>query len=209
MTSNKTWYVLGVNPRPWAVGPLSSGRNATGKVFATMGRNQELHAYEAALAATMLLEYPYLREFIDAKLLKKFPDLRRYVTGDPAKAKDRSLWAGAHVELTFHFWQKLEVAEVNGRRIVDKAADLTNMVKAAEDAVQGLLLNNDTQVRAQRNVFYQCGEEVPEGLVVISIQPFISPDPDELPSFVWERIEQIFRNSNEEDGNASASLFDF
>lgn len=200
----QTWYVLGVNPRPWAVGPLSVARK--GGVYATMGRNQELHAYEAALAATLLLEYPYLREFVDAKLLKKFPDLRRYVTGDPAKAKDRSLWAGAEVELTFHFWQKLETAEVGGRVIKDKVADLTNMVKAAEDAVQGLLLNNDTQVRMQRNVIYQRDEFVPEGIVVISIQPFSGPDPDELPSFVWERIERIFRNSNDEDGDKSEGI---
>lgn len=206
MGNTKTWYVLGVNPRPWAVGPLSSGRNATGKVFSTMGRNQELHAYEAALAATLLLEYPYLREFVDAKLLKKFPDLRRYVAGDPAKAKDRSLWAGAEVELTFHFWQKLETAEISGKKITDKVADLTNMVKAAEDAVQGLLLNNDTQVRAQRNVIYQRDEQVPEGIVVISIEPFCGPDPDELPSFVWERVEEIFRNASGEDGDESENF---
>lgn len=204
MSTEQTWYVLGVNPRPWAVGPLSVARK--GGVYATMGRNQELHAYEAALASTLLMEYPYLREYIDAKMLKKFPGLARYLAGDPAKAKDRSLWAGAEVSMTFHFWQKLETAEVDGKKITDKVADLTNMVKAAEDAMQGLLLNNDMQVREQRNVIYQRDADVPEGIVVVSIERFCGPNPDELPSFVWERVEEIFRNANGEDGDESTGF---
>lgn len=208
MIENCTWYVLGVNPTPWAVGPLSVGR-ANGKVFPTMGRNQALHAYQASLAAALLEEYPYLREYVDDKKIKQFPGLRRYSFGDGAKARDRSLWPTADVEMCFYFWQKLELAEVDGRKIRTKAADLTNMVKAAEDAMQGILINNDVQVRAQRNVIVDRGPDVPEGLVVVSIQPFISNDPDELPSFVWTRVEEIIREANGEDGAASARLFEF
>lgn len=211
MGNTKTWYVLNVNPRPWAVGPLSVGRRGSGGMYPQMGRNQELHAYEAALASTIVMEYPYLREYVDTNMLKKFPGLRRYVTGDTDAAKGRSLWAGAEVEMTFHFWQKIETAEVSGKKIKDKVADLTNMVKAAEDAMQGILLNNDVQVRAQRNVIYQRDEDVPEGLVIVSIGPFVGPDPDELPSFVWQRIQEIFAQNLDGigDGTTTASLFDF
>lgn len=187
--NERTWYVLHINPRPWAVGPLSVGRKAGGGVYPKMGRNQELHTYKEALVHTLLEEYPYLREY--------------------EKDKNRSLYGGAEVEMEFHFWHKLETAEVDGRKITDKAADLTNMVKATEDAVQGLLFNNDIQVRKQTNIIHQQDTVVPEGLVVICIQLFRAPTTDELPPHVWERIDEIVRNANGEYGAESAgfSLF--
>lgn len=202
----RNWYVLNVNPRPWAVGPLSAGRNAAGKVYAKMGRNQELHNYEAALAATLLEEYPYLREYVDASVLKKFPDLRRYVTGDVSLNKGRSLFAGADVEMEFHFWRKLETAEVDGKSITDKVVDLTNMVKASEDAMAGLLFNNDSQVRKQTNIIHQQDSDVIEGLVVICIQLFGPAAYEDLPPHVWERIDEIIRASNGEDGAESSGF---
>jgi hypothetical protein len=42
------WYVVHVNPEPWAVGPLDLGRRG-GKVYATMGQNQQLAAYQEAV----------------------------------------------------------------------------------------------------------------------------------------------------------------
>lgn len=46
--SGFTWYVLDVNPEPWAIGPVSVGRK-NGKVFGTVGRNQQLYNFQQAV----------------------------------------------------------------------------------------------------------------------------------------------------------------
>lgn len=42
------WYVLELNPEPWAVGPVGMGRR-NGKPYAYVGRNQQLFAYQQAV----------------------------------------------------------------------------------------------------------------------------------------------------------------
>ena len=42
------WYVIRVNPAPWAIGPVGYSRRG-GKMSAYVGRNQELHAYQEAI----------------------------------------------------------------------------------------------------------------------------------------------------------------
>jgi Holliday junction resolvase RusA-like endonuclease len=174
MLNPTSWYVLDVNPEPWAVGPLSVARSGKG-VYPKMGRNQQLYAYQQALRSTLLLQYPNLREFVDSEL---------------------GLWGNREVKLCFYFWQKQETAETvsaagRTRRTTSKVADCTNMVKAAEDAVAGILFANDIQVREQVNVIVDRGAQLPEGIVVISIEPWAGFDPACLPEFVWDRIDVI------------------
>ncbi len=185
----KYWFAVMINPEPWAVGPLSVARSGKG-VYPKMGRNEKLATYQEALASAIVEEYPNLFLVKDSK------------TGLPLA----SLFGKKEVELTFHLWQKIEVSEVTDgrtrsgvRKSRNHLADLTNMVKAAEDAVAKILFDNDVQVRAQRNVIMDRGTHVPEGVVVISIEEFIAPDPDELPSFVWEKIEVIFASEPQPD----------
>lgn len=170
----KTWYVLDVNPEPWAVGPLSVARGSKG-LFPKMGRNQQLHTYQQAVRSTLLLQYPNLREFADTEL---------------------GLWGHREVNLGMYFWQKQETAETvsasgRTRKTTSKVADCTNMVKAAEDAVARILFANDVQVREQHNVIVDRGPQLPEGIVVISIEPWAGFDPSGLPDFVWDRIDVI------------------
>lgn len=42
------WFVLPVNPEPWAIGPVGYGRRA-GKMSAYVGRNQQLAAFQEAV----------------------------------------------------------------------------------------------------------------------------------------------------------------
>lgn len=42
------WYYIGVNPDPWAVGPLSIGKRG-GKFFPKMGANAQLVAFKQAV----------------------------------------------------------------------------------------------------------------------------------------------------------------
>lgn len=42
------WYVLKINPEPWAIGPVGFSRRG-GKMSAYVGRNQQLDAYKEAV----------------------------------------------------------------------------------------------------------------------------------------------------------------
>jgi hypothetical protein len=45
---NWRWFVLAVNPEPWAIGPVGYSRRG-GKMSAYVGRNQQLDAYKQAI----------------------------------------------------------------------------------------------------------------------------------------------------------------
>lgn len=48
MDNDYHWFVLDVNPEPWAIGDLSVGRKG-GKYFPIVGRNNNLHMYKEAV----------------------------------------------------------------------------------------------------------------------------------------------------------------
>lgn len=58
------WYYLHLNPEPWAVGPLDIGRRA-GKVYATMGQNKQLAAYQEAVRDELRTQDP---TFLEGKI---------------------------------------------------------------------------------------------------------------------------------------------
>lgn len=51
------WYILEVNPEPWAVGPIAYARRA-GKMAAYMGQNAQLNAYKQAVAEELATKNP-------------------------------------------------------------------------------------------------------------------------------------------------------
>ena len=156
------WYVLPLNPEPWAVGPLSVGRRH-GKPFPQMGRNQQLHNYKEAVREALKRQRAEMVEW-------KHGDVDGY-------------------ELVFLFNQVLESYQAaSGRTVHDKEADLTNLVKATEDAIQGVLIHNDKMVRKQTNyVERSVVGSVP--YVVIGVAPYIGIDPNEFPAEVWEGVD--------------------
>jgi len=112
VSENERWYVLHINPEPWAVGPLDLLRRG-GKLAPTMGRNQQVHMYQQAVAGELAVKYGAL-------------------PGAPL---------APCYELDFWFWRNTERGNY---------ADATNLQKATEDALQGILIDNDRDVvRAQ------------------------------------------------------------
>jgi Holliday junction resolvase RusA-like endonuclease len=153
-TSMTRWFVIPLNPEGWAVGPLGVARK-NGKLIPYMGRNQQLAAYKEAVS----------EEFA-----------RRYGQLIPT---DRE------VELRIYAWQRIdEYSTASGRKSKDKAADLTNIVKATEDAVQGILIANDNKVMAQRNVIVDRAPAI-EGALIICVADWDGLDPSEIPDHVW------------------------
>lgn len=154
---SQRWFVLDINPEPWAVGPLDLGRR-NGKVYATMGQNQQLAAFQEAV-----------REEI---------------------GEGHEVWEGA-VKLTIYFWRNRADYRTAHDRIVRKNdADATNMGKATEDALQGLLFVNDRQNNDVRYVIVEQGPEV-KGKIAICVEPSHVPFNLEIPRIVGEQIDAL------------------
>lgn len=145
--SDFVYFELDLNPEPWAVGPVVVGRKAN-KMYGNIGRNQQLFAYQEAVREEL--------ENLDAK--KHWID----------KSK---------IELAFYFWRnRAEYTTPQSRGHRKHEADLTNLQKATEDALQGVLFKNDKDVARVTSTMVAQGPEV-EGRIVIGVRRM---DPDEL-----------------------------
>lgn len=164
------WFVLDLNPEPWAVGPIQTGRSQ-GKLTSYMGRNQQLWNYQQA---------------VKEKVLKY---------GMPEMMSGK-------FKLTLLFWRnQAEYKTPQARTHRKHEADLTNMVKALEDALQGVLYKNDKDTKETASYLVEQGPNV-RGRILIGIEE--APDLPEilnnLPVDVYERLR--------EDGDPSPTLFD-
>lgn len=133
------WILLDVNPEPWAIGPVGSARRG-GKLTSYVGRNAQVHAYEQAIKEAVLDQLP----------------------------KDFEMFEGK-ITLEFYFWrERAEYVTPQARTHRKHEADVTNLQKATEDALQGVLFKNDKDVDDVHSVMVNQGPEV-EGTVIIGI----------------------------------------
>jgi hypothetical protein len=127
------WYLLWLNPEPWAVGDAFVGKKG-GKNFARLSPNPNLVTFQAAVH----------EELEDVEPLEH----------------------GGY-RLTFYLWRDLTGYISAADRVVRQhQADATNMQKALEDALQGVLFDNDRYVRDIRTVIVQQGMNI-EGRILI------------------------------------------
>jgi hypothetical protein len=147
------FFVVGLNPEPWAVGPLGVGRK--GKIsYPYIGPNQKLQAYQEAL-----------REQLEGSDLLE-----------------------GEVEITLYIWRKIETMKVyGGRDRKAKTSDATNIQKATEDAIQGVLIENDRNVRRITTEIVQQDENA-EPCIVISVAPYQGSNPG-FPDEVWHQVD--------------------
>lgn len=177
--NNWRWFVLEVNPEPWAIGPVGYARRG-GKMSAYVGRNAQLDAYKEAIRE----ELGDGHEMIEGK-----------------------------VELKFFFWRNRAEYKTHQARTHRKhEADGTNMMKATEDALQGVLFKNDRDVNRSEWAVVEQGPDV-RGKVVIAIRPGTAmPDvmaelPDEVcalldemdgdPGLQWQQLEIDYDDSED------------
>jgi Holliday junction resolvase RusA-like endonuclease len=164
-----SWFVLDVNPEPWAIGPLSVTRNK-GKLIPYVGRNLQLHAYKQAVKSEL--------------------------------GEGHTLIVGP-VELRFYFWRRRDsytTPQARGHR--KHEADVTNLQKSTEDALQGILFKNDKDTNDVRSVMVEQGANV-HGRVVIAVRKgTVFPEvAAELPAMVTELISEL-NDPESEDDNA-------
>lgn len=139
-----TFFIDGINPEPWTASEGSIGRHK-GKLTVQFYKSAGLEAYQQAVKEELLLNYT--------------PDDRLHGDGEP-------------IDLEFYFWRNLATTDLIERRGRRNRADATNMQKALEDALQGVLFPNDRDVRSIRSVIVEQGADVePAILIVLASYP--------------------------------------
>jgi hypothetical protein len=152
-----SWFVVPVNPEPWAVGPLGVGRK-NGGLYPYMGQNSQLAAFKQAVKESL--------------------------------ENVASLPVGEY-QLKFFFWRRLDDYETqSGKRHRKHVVDATNLQKATEDALQGVLIDNDRDVKDIRSVIVEQGADVTPRIVICA-EPYEGFNPDAIPQHVWELLDNV------------------
>lgn len=109
--------------------------------------------------------------------------------------------APGEYELEFYFWRVLDDYETgSGRRHRKHLADTTNLQKATEDALQGVLIDNDRNVRRISSEIVEQGPGVKPGIVIHATW-WGGFNPDRIPQHMWNKIDAVETLPNE-DRNA-------
>lgn len=160
--TERFWIVLPINPEPWAIGPVGYARR-NGKMSAYVGQNKQLDAYKHAVSEAA-------REVWGA-----LPPLR------------------GNVSLDFFFWRNRADYTTPAARLHRKHdADVTNMQKATEDGLQGVIFENDRETVEVHSRIVRQGPDV-VGKVVVAVR--LIDDPWNLtgviPLDVIEKVNKI------------------
>lgn len=139
--------VEGINPQPWRAGKFGKKR-VGGKLISILIKDEGTAAYqeglhEAVTGALAELQVP----------LPVFPK-------------------GTLLRVKFTYWYQIEqFRNLNtGRITTPKQPDTSNLTKATEDALQGLMYHNDKDNRSTWGELVYIGTEEPR--VLISVEPW-------------------------------------
>lgn len=87
------------------------------------------------------------------------------------------------LEVHFYFWRELDVAEGVERKVRAHVADATNLQKALEDALQGVLYKNDRQIRSiTSTIVSQNADTTP--FILVGLRPHPST------TLIWPTLER-------------------
>lgn len=162
MTSDR-WILLDLNPEPWRVGPASAIRRG-GKVIPVIGRDQQLDAFKNSVAE----------------------QVRERLSLDESASP---LFFGK-LKVTIYLWrQRAEYSTPQARTHRKHEADATNMLKAVEDALQGVLFKNDRDNSDVRCVIVEQSAEVTSPRILIHVEQWVGLNPDEIPDALWAQMD--------------------
>lgn len=133
-----TWYLIeGINPEPWAASEGAIGRK-NGKAFIHFHKPESLRMYQESVKDEFLIANPQAVK----------------VAGD--------------IEIVFYFWRELTGFEMNEGQKKRRAAyaDATNLQKALEDALQGILYDNDRDIVSVRSVIIEQTQETEPAILI-------------------------------------------
>ena len=126
------WHWLdGINPEPWTAPNMAVQHGQGGRAHPVAYKSLGLRVYQEAV-----------KEELDGRATLIF---------DP----------GTPITLDFYFWRKLpDYTTDESRRARKHEADATNMQKALEDALQGVLFENDRDVKRISSEIMEQGHDV-------------------------------------------------
>jgi Holliday junction resolvase RusA-like endonuclease len=168
---NARWqFILPINPEPWAIGPVGV-TNRGGKMRGFVGKNLQLDNFQNAVR-------DMLKQQMDGM-------------------EGRELFPMAvPCQIKFWFWRRLDSYEgVTGRKSSRNWADATNMQKALEDAIQGVLTGNDKHNHVIASEIVHQAEEVLPG-IVIDLRPAKPFSPLEMGIKTFERAVELFEKAD-------------
>lgn len=102
--------------------------------------------------------------------------------------KDVSPLPDGEYRLTFYIWRALDTYESVKKSVKKNMVDATNMQKGLEDALQGVLFDNDRKVRDIRTVIVEQSADT-RPFIIIRADLWPGLDPDEVPEHVWQKTE--------------------
>lgn len=110
--------IEGINPEPWMAPDLTTLRRG-GRTIPAATKKEALRSYQMAVKESVEAAYD-----------------------------DGPITAGTNIWLRFYFWRQLELEPVGdqGRMRRRRRVDATNLQKSLEDALQGVLYENDRDV---------------------------------------------------------------
>lgn len=133
------YRIPGINPEPWAIGPITSRKMIGGKRGVPfVGPNETLVTYQQAIR-TEFENFDFPPHMINA----------------PS-------------ELEIYFWRRLDKYEFDdGSKHQRHIADTTNLVKGTEDALQGILFPNDRLNVVIRGHIVEQNASTDPGLIIL------------------------------------------
>lgn len=136
-----------------------------GKVYPTITKDSNLRVFQAAVKEEMAHRYP------DAPIR----------TGD--------------IDLTFYLWRNLAEYQGAKKKVHRQQADATNLQKALEDALQGVLYDNDRDNRCVCTETIQQGPDV-EPFCLIMIEDYLPTNSELLASYRQRAIDDWAQSPN-------------
>lgn len=119
---------------------------------------------------------------ISYKRISPSPNLVAYQNAIREELSDVDMLPEEYRSITFYFFrQQAQYIDMRDKVRTRNQADATNMQKATEDALQGVLFDNDREVRDIRSVIVQQGPHVLMPGVIICAEEFVVPElPDDV-----------------------------
>jgi Holliday junction resolvase RusA-like endonuclease len=161
----EVYHITGINPEPWVAPEHGLGRKG-GKAFVQVYKSSGLSAYQEAIQEEIVRQNGHVQPYL----------------------ADREEF----LQVTFHLWRTLDQSEVDGLSRNRNWADATNMQKALEDALQGILYKNDRLNKDVRTIVHEQGPStMPHITIEIhSGEGIVPPEVPARPVYVRDRQDR-------------------
>ena len=167
------FHITGINPEPW-VAPESAPGRKNGKMFVQVFQSDTVKSFKAAIKEEFVQQNGWWTKPLDG-----------------------------HLIVEFFLWRVLDQSEAQDRRRRRNWADSTNCQKLLEDALQGILYDNDRGNRlVLTHMVEQTATTVPH--VAIRIRPYALPfgepllgEPPALPTYSVKKSSNVINHEEE------------